>query len=135
MAGSTGCSPPFSVCFHSSLKKSGGRPRLAPPARPAPPAAGAAAGGAGCCAKAATAGGSSVPGGVRLRPRRVPAQAAAAAARRPRPTTPRRQTGSVHGVRQAVGDGTIDVIATDLAPRRIDEKERAFAHTPYGIVG
>src|SRR4029434_9520577 len=33
-AASTGCSPPFSVCFHSSLKKSGGRLRFGPPARP-----------------------------------------------------------------------------------------------------
>src|ERR1051325_8338831 len=51
IAASTGCSPPFSVCFHSSLKKSGGRPRLAPPARP-PPAGAPAAGAAVCCANA-----------------------------------------------------------------------------------
>ena len=46
-SGPTACSPPFSFCFHSSLKKSGGRSRAGPPARPC---GAAAPGAAGCCA-------------------------------------------------------------------------------------
>jgi dihydroorotase len=34
-----------------------------------------------------------------------------------------------------VGDGTIDLIATDHAPHHYDEKEREFADAPNGIVG
>ncbi|HEX5726517.1 MAG TPA: amidohydrolase family protein, partial [Longimicrobiaceae bacterium] len=38
-------------------------------------------------------------------------------------------------VRQGVGDGTLDVIATDHAPHHYDEKEAAFEDAPFGIVG
>ncbi|HVE77269.1 MAG TPA: dihydroorotase [Gemmatimonadaceae bacterium] len=38
-------------------------------------------------------------------------------------------------LREAVRDGTIDVIATDHAPHHYDEKEREFADAPNGIVG
>ena len=41
----------------------------------------------------------------------------------------------VEALRQAVRDGTIDVIATDHAPHHYDEKEREFADAPNGIVG
>jgi len=34
-----------------------------------------------------------------------------------------------------VGDGTIDLIATDHAPHHYDEKEREFADAPNGIIG
>jgi dihydroorotase len=34
-----------------------------------------------------------------------------------------------------VGDGTLDVIATDHAPHHYDEKEQAFEDAPNGIVG
>jgi dihydroorotase len=48
---------------------------------------------------------------------------------------PLRSPGDVEAVQQAVGDGTIDVIATDHAPHHYDEKEREFADAPNGIVG
>ncbi len=32
-------------------------------------------------------------------------------------------------------DGTIDILATDHAPHRIDEKEREFSLAPFGVVG
>ncbi len=38
-------------------------------------------------------------------------------------------------LREAVSDGTIDLIATDHAPHHYDEKEREFADAPNGIVG
>ncbi|HUF50507.1 MAG TPA: dihydroorotase [Longimicrobiales bacterium] len=34
-----------------------------------------------------------------------------------------------------VGDGTLDVIATDHAPHHYDEKEQAFEDAPFGLVG
>jgi dihydroorotase len=48
---------------------------------------------------------------------------------------PLRSAEDVEAVRQAVRDGTIDVIATDHAPHHNDEKARAFADAPNGIVG
>jgi dihydroorotase len=48
---------------------------------------------------------------------------------------PLRCTADVEALQQAVGDGTIDVIATDHAPHHYDEKEREFADAPNGIVG
>ena len=41
----------------------------------------------------------------------------------------------VETLREAVKDGTIDLIATDHAPHHYDEKEREFADAPNGIVG
>ena len=48
---------------------------------------------------------------------------------------PLRTEKDVEALREAVKDGTIDVIATDHAPHHYDEKEREFADAPNGIVG
>ncbi len=48
---------------------------------------------------------------------------------------PLRTRADVEALRDAVRDGTIDVIATDHAPHHYDEKEREFAYAPNGIVG
>ena len=48
---------------------------------------------------------------------------------------PLRTADDVEALRDAVRDGTIDVIATDHAPHHYDEKEREFADAPNGIVG
>jgi dihydroorotase len=48
---------------------------------------------------------------------------------------PLRTAEDVAALRDAVRDGTIDVIATDHAPHHYDEKEREFADAPNGIVG
>jgi dihydroorotase len=48
---------------------------------------------------------------------------------------PLRTKDDVQAVKEALRDGTIDVIATDHAPHTIDEKEVEFAQAPFGIVG
>ena len=48
---------------------------------------------------------------------------------------PLRTAKDVEALREAVSDGTIDLIATDHAPHHYDEKEREFADAPNGIVG
>ncbi|MFL5470570.1 MAG: dihydroorotase [Gemmatimonadaceae bacterium] len=48
---------------------------------------------------------------------------------------PLRTAADVEALRDAVKDGTIDLIATDHAPHHYDEKEREFADAPNGIVG
>ncbi|MDQ6690047.1 MAG: dihydroorotase [Gemmatimonadota bacterium] len=48
---------------------------------------------------------------------------------------PLRTADDVDALREAVKDGTIDLIATDHAPHHYDEKEREFADAPNGIVG
>ena len=48
---------------------------------------------------------------------------------------PLRTASDVAALREAVKDGTIDVIATDHAPHHYDEKEREFADAPNGIIG
>jgi dihydroorotase len=48
---------------------------------------------------------------------------------------PLRTAEDVEAVRQAVKDGTIDVIATDHAPHHHDEKQSGFADAPNGIIG
>ena len=48
---------------------------------------------------------------------------------------PLRTAKDVDALRDAVKDGTIDMIATDHAPHHYDEKEREFADAPNGIVG
>ncbi|MDQ3697409.1 MAG: dihydroorotase [Gemmatimonadota bacterium] len=48
---------------------------------------------------------------------------------------PLRTSEDVDALREAVKDGTIDLIATDHAPHHYDEKEREFADAPNGIVG
>lgn len=48
---------------------------------------------------------------------------------------PLRTMRDVEALRDAVKDGTIDLVATDHAPHHYDEKEREFAYAPNGIVG
>lgn len=48
---------------------------------------------------------------------------------------PLRTARDVEALREAVRDGTIDMIATDHAPHHYDEKEREFADAPNGIIG
>jgi dihydroorotase-like cyclic amidohydrolase len=48
---------------------------------------------------------------------------------------PLRTASDVEALREAVSDGTIDLIATDHAPHHYDEKEREFADAPNGIIG
>jgi dihydroorotase len=48
---------------------------------------------------------------------------------------PLRTAKDVEALRDAVKDGTIDLVATDHAPHHYDEKEREFADAPNGIVG
>ncbi|MCX5764406.1 MAG: dihydroorotase [Gemmatimonadetes bacterium] len=48
---------------------------------------------------------------------------------------PLRTRDDVEALREAVKDGTIDVIATDHAPHHNDEKEREFSEAPNGIIG
>jgi dihydroorotase len=48
---------------------------------------------------------------------------------------PLRSEADVEAIREAVKDGTIDLVATDHAPHHYDEKEREFADAPNGIVG
>jgi len=48
---------------------------------------------------------------------------------------PLRTKSDVQAMKEALQDGTIDVIATDHAPHTIDEKEVEFAQAPFGIVG
>jgi dihydroorotase len=48
---------------------------------------------------------------------------------------PLRSDEDVEALREAVKDGTIDLVATDHAPHHYDEKEREFADAPNGIVG
>jgi len=48
---------------------------------------------------------------------------------------PLRSTEDVKVILQGIKDGTIDVIATDHAPHREDEKNVEYADAPFGIVG
>jgi len=48
---------------------------------------------------------------------------------------PLRTDEDVAALRDAVRDGTIDLVATDHAPHHYDEKEREFQNAPNGIVG
>jgi len=48
---------------------------------------------------------------------------------------PLRTASDVEALREAVTDGTIDLIATDHAPHHYDEKEREFSDAPNGIIG
>ncbi|MFO0963430.1 MAG: dihydroorotase [Phycisphaerales bacterium] len=48
---------------------------------------------------------------------------------------PLRTAADVQALREAVADGTIDVLATDHAPHTAAEKARDFANAPFGIVG
>jgi dihydroorotase len=48
---------------------------------------------------------------------------------------PLRTQADVEVLREAVADGTIDMVATDHAPHHYDEKEREFSDAPNGIIG
>ena len=48
---------------------------------------------------------------------------------------PLRSREHVEAILEAVGDGTVDAVATDHAPHHSDEKALEFDHTPFGIVG
>lgn len=48
---------------------------------------------------------------------------------------PLRTKEDVEAMKDALRDGTIDVIATDHAPHTIDEKEVEYSQAPFGIVG
>ncbi|MCU0411633.1 MAG: dihydroorotase [Bacteroidetes bacterium] len=48
---------------------------------------------------------------------------------------PLRTIDDVQAMKEALRDGTIDVIATDHAPHTIDEKEVEYTAAPFGIVG
>ncbi|MCX8030790.1 MAG: dihydroorotase [Thermodesulfovibrionales bacterium] len=48
---------------------------------------------------------------------------------------PLRTIKDVHAIKEALKDGTIDVIATDHAPHHIDEKNQEFDKAPFGISG
>jgi dihydroorotase len=48
---------------------------------------------------------------------------------------PLRTADDVEAVRDAVRDGTIDMLVTDHAPHHYDEKEREYPEAPNGVVG
>jgi len=48
---------------------------------------------------------------------------------------PLRSEADVRAIMEGLGDGTIDVIATDHAPHSYDEKQVEFQSAPFGIVG
>jgi dihydroorotase len=48
---------------------------------------------------------------------------------------PLREEADVEALREALKDGTVDVIATDHAPHHYDAKEREFDDAPNGILG
>lgn len=48
---------------------------------------------------------------------------------------PLREPEDVEALREAIADGTIDVIATDHAPHHYEAKEREFDDAPMGVVG
>ncbi len=48
---------------------------------------------------------------------------------------PLREPEDREAIRQALKDGTIDVVATDHAPHHYDAKEREFDDAPNGIIG
>lgn len=48
---------------------------------------------------------------------------------------PLREAEDIAAIKEAIGDGTIDCIATDHAPHTTSEKEVEFASAPFGILG
>jgi dihydroorotase len=48
---------------------------------------------------------------------------------------PLRSREHVEAILEAIGDGTVDAIATDHAPHHADEKALEFDHAPFGITG
>lgn len=48
---------------------------------------------------------------------------------------PLRTDADVQAIKDALKDGSIDVIATDHAPHAVHEKQRQFDNAPFGIIG
>jgi dihydroorotase len=48
---------------------------------------------------------------------------------------PLRAESDVHALREALADGTIDIVATDHAPHAPEAKQTAFADAAFGMVG
>ncbi|HTR19631.1 MAG TPA: dihydroorotase [Gemmatimonadales bacterium] len=48
---------------------------------------------------------------------------------------PLREQPDIEALRQGLREGVIDCIASDHAPHAYDEKEAAFDHAPFGIIG
>jgi dihydroorotase len=48
---------------------------------------------------------------------------------------PLRSAGDQEALVEGLMDGTIDVIASDHAPHTVANKERSFAHAPFGVIG
>lgn len=48
---------------------------------------------------------------------------------------PLRTPADMRALREAVGDGTIDAIASDHAPHTVEDKEKEFDFAPFGVVG
>jgi len=48
---------------------------------------------------------------------------------------PLRGVSDVEAVKNGLGDGTIDVIATDHAPHTVEEKDVEYNYAPFGMVG
>lgn len=48
---------------------------------------------------------------------------------------PLRTDADVQAVKEALKDGSIDIIATDHAPHAVHEKQRQFDNAPFGIIG
>jgi len=48
---------------------------------------------------------------------------------------PLRTDADVQAVKEALKDGSIDIIATDHAPHAVYEKQRQFDNAPFGIIG
>ena len=48
---------------------------------------------------------------------------------------PLRTDADVHAIKEALKDGSIEVIATDHAPHAVHEKQRQFDNAPFGIIG
>ena len=48
---------------------------------------------------------------------------------------PLRTDADVQAIKEALKDGSIDIIATDHAPHAMHEKQRQFDNAPFGIIG
>ncbi|MFB3145952.1 MAG: dihydroorotase [Nitrospirales bacterium] len=48
---------------------------------------------------------------------------------------PLRTDADVQAIKEALKDGSIDIIATDHAPHAVHEKQRQFDNAPFGIIG
>jgi len=48
---------------------------------------------------------------------------------------PLRTESDIQAIKEALKDGSIDIIATDHAPHAVHEKQRQFDNAPFGIIG